>query len=1629
MEKNIKNKKDKLNFLLKISFCFALLLIVFLVLPQYSNESFAATEETNSEYCYLSDMDWTTGSRPGWGELLKDTTSAGSKISVKVEGAYYTFDKGIWAHAASTVIYDLTTTPNGEKYDYFTAYLGLNQTAGTQTNGVIYKIYTSTDGTNWTIKYNEEGNVSKRGDNADFVKIPIKDEKFLKLEAGSNGGNGGDHSVYADAKLIKENYKEPGEELIPDITELDTKIKEFIDLNADLSTNKEYELTLLKRELISRMGNYALKRFLGESEENRLTYKWLTEDVDLLRLYVMGGNPAGGNYCDSLSILAKLYVEYSSDFENTELLGNPTYPEMTYGDLYTKMAMAISLTHSQRVGLWMQSSKVENQSEPLRRYAIYKYLHKNGGMRISAAMDMTHVFEDLHVTEMRLVVFNNIDDEEILWLNRYTQDNIDANPNNVWRYQTPHPYIAYIWPNYQRAEYYDPNNESYFNELFAVKKTDDNKGKELVNADGEETGKIGIFDSEFVIPGGKNIPEYRLKVTRSAKENITTGEMIYKVWMNFRNKFGTGCVCGGISKSGANIRGVHGIPAMVIGQPGHAALMFYSKDGEGRGYWRIDNDVSGWTLSGGGGALLGWGSGSHTQGFSAGVYIELEQAAVNDYQNLIKAEEQVMLAKVYAGDLEKQEELYGKALEIQSINFDAWLGLINVYKANVSKTQGDGGKTEEDFYALAEDIAENLKYYPLPMYNATNLIKPYLTSTGNAYKFVLLQTRTLKLASTLPNNTATSFTVMQPGVTRLEANYLLGQMDTTIATFSFDGPDAGKILLASRFDGNGVRFDYSLDGKQTWKEVDFSAEEEHKLQLTPEEIASITAENDIYVHIVGVSYDEKNLYKIDILDNVISENTLYGNDLENRVIGVNLTYEWRNSENDPWTSYATSSPDNTGNKTLQVRQAATGVKLASNVLTFTFTEDNQPDTRKYIPVSHLSIHAVSTQATANGGAAVNAIDANYNTRYHSAWNGSDTERYIVIKLDKSVVLSAVEFVPAGGGNGRIVDGTVYGSMDGETWEELSKLTNQTYSAQANTNEQAKAFTKNFEIADENRKEVQYVKIVADRTNGNWFTARAFNLYQDLTKNPHPTAGVAYSTTEPTNGVVVARLINPSTEITITNNDGKDTYVFTENGEFTFEFVDKNGNTGSAIAKVDWIDKDGPTVDVNYGLDADKKLTILLDNISKDVYLLDEDNNKINYIEVNEVSKKITNITYLDNEGNSYKVLDKDTSGNTTKITYKNTTGNVSTVATYITTLDNGAVASEEYFDSEGNAITNLTDAEKETLRTLQQTARSNPLEQALETSGEYEFKLVDKSGNILCKNIKVDYIENTIIASDITYNITKLTNTDVVATINPYIIDTEGKHASVEVTSEGGATHTFTENGEFTFEYKDSSDTENWNVKQHKAKVDWIDKTAPTAEVRYSTTESTDKPVVATLVNESEDITITNNGTSREYTFTENDEFTFRFIDKAGNVGTVTAKVDWIVEDTTVTSEKYKVSAGYVSRIPVDTTVSEFKSNVTSNEELTILDKDGNVLQDEDKLTTGVILKAGEEKQYTLVLIGDINEDGKITITDLVQLKLFTVNLRTPNVVQKMAADMNGDGRISITDLVKLNLMLVHIEE
>lgn len=1285
-----------------------------------NNIEYEANINKDSTSLYLSDIpdEKYVVKKSGWKEIFKDKAGDGNKISVRVEGGAYTFDKGMWAHAASTLVYDISEYSN--TYKYFTAYIGLNTTAASSSDGVTFTISTSNDNKTWTVE--KATGIVKPGSNAEYVEINIQGKKYLKLETGvgDKKNNGNDHSVFADAKLVKELDNKSA---VKSVEEFDKFIKEKY-ANATLD-NKEYELLLLQRDFVSKVGNFAIKVFLGTSDENKKAFEWLFNDVDNLRMYIMGGAPNGGSYANSLSVLSRLYYNYKDDFSNPKPINNKWESGLTLGEVYKKLAISIALTHSNTIGLWMWSAPVENQSDALRRYAIYKYLYDNEGFKANNSTDMTSWFEALKVEEMRFVVQNMIDDEEILWLNAYVKTRIAANKGNVGSLLTPHPYMAYVWPNYTQDLFFVDENKDYFNELFAVNKTNNNIGKELVDANGNKTGKIGLWDSEFVVPGNKEVPEYKIKITRG-----TTSRKLTKLWQNFRNKFGTGAVCGGISKSGSNIRNVFSIPAAVIGQPGHAALLYYSKLADGRGTWGIDNDVSGWTLSEKGERLLlGWGNGSYKSGKNV-VYMQLGQEAINDFDNLVKAEETIMLAKVYAGDLKKQEELYRKALSIQSINLDAWLGLIDVYNNSTTKS-------ENDYYKLAEELAEGLKNFPLPMYNLTNLIKPKLKSVVNQYQFTLLQTRTLTNAS----NLQTSDEIVSPSLTRTEAKYLLGQIDKTIATFSFDGDDAGKIVLSSRFDGNGVRWDYCLVGKdqclgsnKNWKEVSFTGEEPHKWQLTKEEINNINAENDIYVHIVGVNYSEENLFKIDITEGALPKfngaDYLYGNDLENRVVGVDLKMEWRYSENDIWTSYAKSSPDLTGNKKVQVRVSATGTKLASDFATFTFTEDNQPNTRKYIPVSNITIKSYSTQSVDSGRPfyAPSAIDGNIHTMWHTDFRYNVLQQegkpFITLELDNPRYLSALEFVQTKYKNNdpdNIKNAIVYVSIDGEKWTEAGRLENipkpsgAIYSSNLN------------KIEFKEVQKAKYVKFEVE-TYDMFASVSMFNLFEDATKNPIPTASVAYSTTTSTNKDVVARISNTSVKIEkIENNDGKDTYTFKENGTFEFE-VKYEGMEGTykIPAKVNWIDKKVPTATVSYSTTSPT---------NQDV---------------------VATITPSEN----------------------------------IIVLNNGKICKEDL--PEGVEI-------EGSIECKDVGGNTDPLKYLFRENGTFTFEYIDKAGNIGKTTATVNNIDRVAPTVMLGYSTLEKTSKPVVVTL-----EEESEEITV-TNNGGSKSYTFTKNGEFTFTFKDKA--------------------------------------------------------------------------------------------------------------------------------------------------------------------------------------------------------------------------------
>ena len=135
-----------------------------------------------------------------------------------------------------------------------------------------------------------------------------------------------------------------------------------------------------------------------------------------------------------------------------------------------------------------------------------------------------------------------------------------------------------------------------------------------------------------------------------------------------------------------------------------------------------------------------------------------------------------------------------------------------------------------------------------------------------------------------------------------------------------------------------------------------------------------------------------------------------------------------------------------------------------------------------------------------------------------------------------------------------------------------------------------------------------------------------------------------------------------------------------------------------------------------------------------------------------------------------------------------------------------------------------------------------------------------------------------------------------------------------------------------------------------------------------------------------------------------------------------------------ITSEKYRIEENYISRIVPKTTVATFKQNVklenvTTSPQMVFTDANGNVLQENDLITTGTKLKVGKTLQFTLVVTGDINKTSEITINDVAQVKLHLIGKELLEGIELKAADIDDDKEITINDLAQMKLVLINLLE
>lgn len=212
----------------------------------YNSEENANTTLLNNEnqVVYLSDIPYKTGT-VGWGSIALDKTQDNTPLTLLLDGVLTVVEKGIWAHATSTLEYDISKYKD---YAYFTTFYGLNNTSGNRGNGVKFSVYTSEDGKNWTLRTEENPVAIKSSNNAVRIKIDIREANYIKLYASDNGSNASDHAVWGDAKLVKEGYNDNAMQTVEEYDKLIKASYESGEVKDDL------KLTLLQRNFIKNVG-------------------------------------------------------------------------------------------------------------------------------------------------------------------------------------------------------------------------------------------------------------------------------------------------------------------------------------------------------------------------------------------------------------------------------------------------------------------------------------------------------------------------------------------------------------------------------------------------------------------------------------------------------------------------------------------------------------------------------------------------------------------------------------------------------------------------------------------------------------------------------------------------------------------------------------------------------------------------------------------------------------------------------------------------------------------------------------------------------------------------------------------------------------------------------------------------------------------------------------------------------------------------------------------------------------------------------------------------------------------------------------------------------------------------------
>lgn len=131
-------------------------------------------------------------------------------------------------------------------------------------------------------------------------------------------------------------------------------------------------------------------------------------------------------------------------------------------------------------------------------------------------------------------------------------------------------------------------------------------------------------------------------------------------------------------------------------------------------------------------------------------------------------------------------------------------------------------------------------------------------------------------------------------------------------------------------------------------------------------------------------------------------------------------------------------------------------------------------------------------------------------------------------------------------------------------------------------------------------------------------------------------------------------------------------------------------------------------------------------------------------------------------------------------------------------------------------------------------------------------------------------------------------------------------------------------------------------------------------------------------------------------------------------------------EEITLSSKEYIIDGNYIMKIPHETKVKDFLNKIETNAVKKVYnDKETNITDSDENITTGMKLKLSDKKEYILIVRGDIKADGILDITDVSKIISHYNEYKEFQLTgtSLKAADMNIDGKMDLTDVSQMILL------